>query len=107
MSQIHDDVRAFHLKSYPEEEKLLSPFLSGFDVTWGRRRVGHNTELSVFFLRPERFMSEMFGFAQELMLIYSPYDHLEPRALQASEQFLEDDPARGRVSSSRCSAAKR
>ncbi|SOE49641.1 AAA family ATPase [Orrella dioscoreae] len=97
MSHIHDDVRDFHLKSHPAEEKLLSPFLSGFDVTWGRRRAGHNTELSVFFLRPERFMSEMFGFSQELMLVYSPYQQLEPRALQAAEQFLEDDPARGRV----------
>ncbi len=97
MSQIHEDVRAFHLESYPAEKKLLLPFLSGFDITWGRRRQGHNTELSVFFLRPEPFMAEMFGFAQELMLVYSPYDRLEPRALQASEQFLEDDPARGRV----------
>lgn len=97
MSQIQDEVRAFHLKSFPEEEKVLQPFLSGFDVTWGRRRQGHNTELSVYFLRPEPFMAEMFGFAQELMLVYSPYPRLEPRALQASEQFLEDDPARGRV----------
>ena len=42
-------------------------------------------------------MKESFGFNQELMLIYSPYPTLEPRTLQASEQFLEDDPARGRV----------
>lgn len=97
MGLIHDDVQKGHLAKHPEEEQLLRPFLSGFDVTWGRKRVGHNTELSVFFLRPERFMSEMFGFTQELMLVYSPYSTLEPRTLQASEQFLEDDPARGRV----------
>lgn len=97
MSQIQDEVRAFHLKEFPAEERLLQPFLGGFDVTWGRRRHGYNTELSVFFLRPEPFMAEMFGFAQELMLVYSPYPRLEPRALQASEQFLEDNPARGRV----------
>jgi AAA ATPase-like protein len=97
MAQIQDEVRKFHLLQYPAEERLLTPFLSGFDVTWARRRHGHNTALSVYFLRPERFMAEMFGFAQELMLVYSPYPTLEPRALQASEQFLEDDPARGRV----------
>lgn len=97
MSQIHEEVRAIHLKSHPEEEQLLAPFLNGFDVTWGRRRHGHNTDLSVFFLRPNSFMAEMFGFVQELMLVYSPYNRLEPRALKASEQFLEDDPARGRV----------
>lgn len=97
MTQIQEDVRKYHLKDYPEEEQLLRPFLSGFDVTWARRRHGHNTQLSVYFLRPEAFMTEMFGFAQELMLVYSPFTSLEPRTLQASEQFLEDDPARGRV----------
>ena len=97
MAQIQQEVRDYHLSQHPDEEKLLTPFLSGFDVTWARRRHGHGTELSVYFLRPERFMAEMFGFAQEIMLVYSPFPTLEPRALQASEQFLEDDPARGRV----------
>lgn len=97
MAQIQQEVRDYHLSQHPDEERLLAPFLSGFDVTWGRRRHGHNTELSVYFLRPERFMAEMFGFAQEIMLVYSPFPTLEPRALQASEQFLEDDPARVRV----------
>lgn len=31
------------------------------------------------------------------MLVYSPFQQIEPRALQAAEQFLQDDPARGRV----------
>ena len=97
MAQIQEEVRTLHLREYPAEEQLLRPFLSGFDVTWARRRHGHNTQLSVYFLRPEAFMTEMFGFAQELMLVYSPFATLEPRTLQASEQFLEDDPARGRV----------
>jgi hypothetical protein len=97
MTQIQEEVRTFHLRDYPAEEQLLRPFLSGFDVTWARRRHGHNTQLSVYFLRPEAFMTEMFGFTQELMLVYSPFSSLEPRTLQASEQFLEDDPARGRV----------
>ena len=97
MAQIQQEVRDFHLSQHPDEEQLLTPFVSGFDVTWARRRHGHNTELSVYFLRPERFMAEMFGFAQEIMLVYSPFPTLEPRTLQASEQFLEDDPARGRV----------
>ena len=97
MGQIHEEIQNYHLQRYPEEEVLLKPFLNGFDISWGKRRHGHNTELSVFFLRPERHMAEMFGFAQEIMLVYSPYPYLEARTLQASEQFLEDDPARGRV----------
>lgn len=97
MAQIQQEVRDNHLSRYPDEEPLLKPFLNGFDVTWARKRHGHNTKLSVYFLRPERVMEEMFGFSQELMLVYSPFTTLESRTLQASEQFLEDSPARGRV----------
>ena len=97
MGVIHEEVRSGHLARFPDETEILRPFLSGFDVTWGKRRFGHNTELSVFFLKPEAHMGETFGFAQELMLVYSPFRTLEPRSLQAAEQFLEDDPARGRV----------
>jgi hypothetical protein len=66
-------------------------------VTWGRRRRAQNTELSVYFLKPHDHTRETFGFEQELLLAYSPYPVLEPRAIQAAEQILYDDPARGRV----------
>ncbi len=42
-------------------------------------------------------MSEAYGFDQEVMLVYSKYDHMESRSIQAAESFLADDPARGRV----------
>lgn len=97
MGHFHEDVAAGHFTAYPDEGVFLRPFLNGFDVTWANRRRAYNTELSVFFLRPENFVSEMFGFTQEVMAVYSPYPTIEPRALQAIEQFLEDSPARGRV----------
>jgi len=97
MASIHDDVRVHHLASFPEEEPLLHPFLDGFDVTWGRRRTAKNTTLSVYFLRPERFMEETFGFTQEILLVYSAYPKMEARAIQAAEQFITDDPGKGRV----------
>lgn len=97
MGFIHDDVRSFHLSTHSAEEEFLRPFLDGFEVTWGRRRKVRNTTVSVYFLRPETFMSEMFGFSQELLLVYSPYATLEPRTMQAAEHFISDDPGKGRV----------
>lgn len=97
MGFIHDDVRVNHLDLFPSEELILRPFLDGFDVTWGRRRTARNTTLSVYFLRPEGFMEETFGFSQEILLIYSAYPTMEARAMQAAEQFITDDPGKGRV----------
>lgn len=97
MGSIRIEVREQHLNYHPEEEEILKAFLPCFFVTWGRLRRGYNTELSVYFLNPEPFMKETFGFDQEVMLVYSKYDRLEARAIQAAESFLADDPARGRV----------
>jgi hypothetical protein len=97
MGSIRLEVRDQHLTEHPEEEEILKAFLPCFFVTWGRLRKAYNTELSVYFLNPEPFMKETFGFDQEVMLVYSKYDRLEPRALQAAESFMADDPARGRV----------
>jgi hypothetical protein len=97
MGNVRADVRDQHLRHYPEEESFLKAFLPGFFVTWGKRRKAFNTELSVYFLNPESFMTEAFGFEQEVMLVYSQYPTVEPRSVQAAEQFLADEPARGRV----------
>jgi hypothetical protein len=94
---IKPDVRIEHLAKFPEEENWLKPFLPAFDVTWARRRRAYNTELSQYFLKPHDNIREAFGFEQELMLVYSPYNTLEPRSIQAAEQFLQEEPARGRV----------
>lgn len=97
MGTIRVEVREQHLNAHPDEEEILKAFLPCFFVTWGRLRRAYNTELSVYFLNPEGFMSETFGFEQEVMLVYSRYPTMEPRAIQAAEVFLSDDPARGRV----------
>jgi hypothetical protein len=94
---IKPEVRDFHLNQYPQEEELLAPFLAAFDVTWARRRRAQNTDVSVYFLKPHDHIRESFGFEQELLLAYSPYPTLEPRSIQAAEQVLNEDPARGRV----------
>jgi hypothetical protein len=64
MGTIRREVREQHLDSYPDEEGLLTPFLDGFFITWGARMKAFNTELSVFFLKPEPFITEAYGFTQ-------------------------------------------
>jgi len=97
MGSIRTEVRDQHLSYYPDEEIILKPFLPCFFVTWGRLRKAYNTELSVYFLSPEASMTDIFGFEQEIMLVYSKYNKLEPRSVQAAEAIIADDPARGRV----------
>ena len=76
---------------------VLKPFVQNFDVTWARRRRAFGSELSVYFLKPEPHMGRAFGFESEILAVYSQYDALQPRTFQAIEQFLSDEPARGRV----------
>jgi len=97
MGTIHNDVKDNHLENFPSEEILLKPFLDGFDITFGRRRRGGTSEFSVYFLKPANNIQEAYGFSKEIMLVYSQYPNLEPRTIQAAEQFISDMPASGRV----------
>jgi len=97
MGRIVPEVIAGHLEDYPNEEMHLRPFLQGFDITWAKRRRAFGSDLSVYFLKPEPHMERAFGFESEILTVYSAYDELEPRTIQAIEQFLFDEPARGRV----------
>ncbi|BDD85971.1 hypothetical protein DPPLL_03360 [Desulfofustis limnaeus] len=76
---------------------MLSPFLSGFFITWARLRKEYNTELKIFFLSPEQNIKESYGFENEVMLVYAPFKSMEPRTLQAVEQIYSQSPAKGRV----------
>lgn len=100
MGVIKQEVHEGHLVRFPSEEAVLKPFLTGFDVNWAARRKAYNTELSVYFLGPEPFMSQMFGFEHEIGLFVADYPTLEPRTMQAVDAVLRDDPARGRVEQS-------
>lgn len=99
MGHIHEEVASGHLAQHASEADILKPFLSGFDITWATSKRAYNSFSSVYFLRPEKFIQEAFGFDFEIMLVYSPYPKMEPRSIQSAEQFLLDSPAKGRVDS--------
>lgn len=96
MGAIRLEVRP-HLEEHSDEELWLKAFTQDFFVTWGRETKILNTKVSAYFLNPEPHISESFGFEQELLLIYSKYKTVEPRAIQAVEAILAQEPARGRV----------
>jgi hypothetical protein len=97
MAYIKIDVENNHLSEYPNELDVIKPFKSGFDITWGRRRRAYNTALSVYFIKPESYMEDSFGFDGEIMLVISDFESLEPRSMQVAESLLNDEPAKGRV----------
>ena len=97
MGEIRLEVRDGYLQNHPEDEILLKPFLNGFFITYGTVRKAYNTEIKVFFLSPEDFIKEAYGFENEILLIYAPYPRMEPRTLQAIEQIFSESPAKGRV----------
>jgi len=94
---IKPEVRQGHLVQFPLEEALLHPFLNDFDITWANQRRAYNTKLSIYFLAPEKHMQEQFGFDAEILLAVSDFTTLQPRTMQAVEQFLNENPAKGRV----------
>lgn len=100
MSKIKIEVKEGHLRSFPEEELLLKPYTDGFEVTWARRRRAYNTELSMYFLRPEAFLRQMFGFEHEVALFITDFPTLEARTMQAVDILMGEDPARGRIEQS-------
>lgn len=97
MGNIKRDVRDNYLAEHPEDEAFLTPFLSGFFVTWARERKEYNAVLRVFFLSPEDYVKESYGFENEILLVYAPFKTMEPRTLQAVEQIYAQSPAKGRV----------
>lgn len=97
MGTIRTEVWEHHLNFHPEEEAILKPFLPGYFVTWASVRRAYNTELSVYFLNPEPFMAETFGFDREIMLVYSKYKRIQSCSIQAAEEFMSDDLVRGRA----------
>jgi len=94
---IHKEVREVHLDKFPEDEVVLKKFLPDFEITWAKRTYAFNTELSLFFLKPLKHITHLFGFEQEVLLAVSAFTSLEARTLQAIDQSLQQLPAKGRV----------
>lgn len=81
---------------------MLKPFLCGFDITYAEKKSLNNTTLFAYLLKPEQYLSEAFGIDKEVILAYSPYDTIQPRALQAANMLFDVFPFRNRVDTLNC-----
>lgn len=97
MGDIRQEVSAGHLRSFPQERDLITPFSLEFDVTWAARRTAYRTHYSVYLLRPEDDISRIFGFNLEIALFVFDYDPMEARTIQAINQALQESPLAGRA----------
>jgi hypothetical protein len=70
-----------HPRFFPPERETFPPFLNAFDVTWADRRKTFGSELSLYFLKPEKHMSDSFGFDNEFMAVFPAYHSLEARTV--------------------------
>ena len=92
--QIKLDVKGQHLRIYPTEENVLKAVMQHFDVNYGRRIKAAGTALSAY---PDKLMCNSFGFTDELLLLLSDFDDLQPRTMQAVEQIYSEQPFKARA----------
>ena len=102
MGTIVSDVKTYYLTAHREQYDLLKPFLNGFDVTYAEEKHIVNTTIYAFLLKPESFISDAFGIDRELLLAYSEYETLQPRAFQAVDQLFDSIPFKNRVDPFNC-----
>ena len=53
MGIIKLDVKNIYLAKHPKQERMLKPFLNGFDITYAEEKSINNTVISAFLLKPE------------------------------------------------------
>ena len=102
MGTIFSDINTVFLPNHPEQECILKPFLNGFDITYADKRTINNTIIFAYLLKPEQYLQEAFGLDKEIILSYTPYDTLQPRAIQAVDMLFDIFPFKNRVDTLNC-----
>lgn len=97
MGSIRAEVLSEHLRRFPQESPLVQPFTGEFDVTWATRRAAYGTGFSVYLLRPEANIGDVFGLESEVALFIFDYDPMEARTIQAVTQAMQESPLAGRA----------
>lgn len=90
------------LKKMPVLEKIMAPFLADFSISWQAELIAYNTTLYPFIIKPSFTFAETFGLEYELLLVYTPYDSMQARTMQAINSIFSRDPAKGRVENLIC-----
>ena len=93
MGKILDTVRENY--DFSEDiEQLLKPLLHSFDVTYmNKYKIGKSKWL-YFFLKPERYMKDSFGFDRELLCAFFEYTDLHSRNFEQINEILMENRVR-------------
>ena len=102
MGIIHQNAQQAFFDSHPDNADLVRIFLTGFDISFACEKHMSNTTVYAYILKPEDFMKDAFGFDKEMLLVYSPYDRIEPRAIHAIDELYRQYPFIGRVDMLTC-----
>lgn len=102
MGTIKHDIEETFFSQHPKHLEFLRPFLHCFKINYAAQKESANTVLYSYILEAENFMKEAFGFDKEILLVYSPYDNMEPRTIQALYSILKEFPFKNRVDSLNC-----
>lgn len=86
----------------PTLEKIMAPFLADFTISWQAELIAYNTTLYPFIIKPSSTFAETFGLEYELLLVYTPYDSMQARTMQAINSIFSTVPAKGRVENLIC-----
>lgn len=102
MGLISQDAQKNFFDTNKKNAELIKFFLNGFDISAAYEKHVSNTTIYAYILKPEDHMKETFGFDKELLLVYSPYERMEPRTIQAIDEIYRLYPFYGRVDMLNC-----
>lgn len=102
MGTILPDAQRAFFDNHRGNSDLIKLFLTGFDITAAYEKHVANTIVFAYILKAEDFMKEAFGFEKDILLMYSPYEQMEARSIQALDEVLRLHPFAGRVDTLNC-----
>lgn len=102
MGVINREAQVAFFDNHRSNEDVVRVFLNGFDISFACEKHIANTTVFAYILKPEEFMKEAFGFDKEMMLVYSPFEQMEPRSIQAIDELYRQYPFAGRVDTLNC-----
>ena len=93
MARIHHAAEKY-FDGYPAERDLVRPLLAAFEVTWASRQRRGRGEIAAYFLKPERFIAELFGTDREILFVYAPFPTLQARTIELHDMVASQHATR-------------
>lgn len=97
MGVIGRDIEETFFRVHANCKEIVQPFVTHFNVNHAKIIREYNTKLYCFLLKPDAEMRNIFGFTEELLLVYSEYNTIQPRTIQAIESIFSQSPYKSRA----------